>query len=67
MKIELLACLGCWRIIDNFAYPPLCTVCGSKRTKAVGPSKFNILRWFLSAPKHVMKLILQDIREKCHE
>lgn len=64
MIIELMACMGCQRIVDQFTFPASCPRCMSKFHKAVNPSKWVIFKWFLAHPKHVLKLIIEDIREK---
>lgn len=62
--IELLSCLGCQRIVDQWTMLRGCERCGGKLFRQVRPSSFLILCWFLNEPKHVLKLILRDIREK---
>ncbi len=64
MIIELLKCQGCWRVIDQFTIGFGCESCFTKFFKPIGPSKFNIFRWFLSNPKHVIRLYLEAFKEK---
>lgn len=63
MVIEILACMGCSRTVDQFTMCYGCVECGGKLFKAIKPTKFRLLCWFFNDPKHVWKLILQDIRE----
>ena len=67
--IELLGCLGCQRIIDNIIFRNqwFCSSCNGKYFKPVAPSKWTLIKWFIGNPKHVMKLLLLDIREKYSE
>jgi len=65
--IELMACMGCQIIIDQNIFPIRCPKCGSRFYKAIQPTKITILRWFLNNPKHVLKLVYQDIKDKFHE
>jgi hypothetical protein len=67
MKIELLKCMSCWRVVDQFTTGAGCEGCFGKFFKQAGPSKFNILRWFLSNPKHVLKLVITDLVEKAND
>lgn len=65
--IELLSCIACSRIVDQWTMGPSCTLCGTNRYRKVNPSWFTILCWIWNHPKHVAKLVVQDIKEKCHE
>lgn len=62
MIIELMACTGCQRIIDQFTFPARCPRCGGRFHKAVRPTYWTICRWFFTHPKHVINLVIQDIR-----
>ena len=61
MVIELFKCKDCWRVVDQFL-PPNCP-CMSKWSVRVNPTKFNLIKWFLANPKHVIKLLVQDFHE----
>lgn len=63
-KIELLSCLGCQRIVDQFTFPAQCPRCMGNFHKQVAPSKLIIFKWFITQPKHVIKLYIQDIKER---
>ena len=65
--IELLSCMGCGRIIDHLNFKDRCPRCCSRFSKAIGPSFLILVRWFLTSPKHVFNLIIQDLREKLSE
>ncbi len=67
MRIELLKCMGCWRVVDQYTTGFGCTTCFGKFFKAAGPSWFNIFRWFLSNPKHAIKVIVLDLKGKDYE
>lgn len=67
MIIELFSCMGCGTILDQFTSIKGCPKCFTKFVKPVYPTKWVIFKWFLGHPKHVIKLILQDIREKYYE
>ncbi len=60
MKIELTKCKSCWKILDQYLYPPICS-CGSRWSTAVNPTKYNLIKWFLGNPKHVINLIKDDL------
>lgn len=62
MIVELMGCTGCWRVYDQYAFPPRCA-CTAKYFRQIGAIKFNILRWFLTSPVHVVKLLIKDLRE----
>lgn len=62
--IEILSCLGCQRIHDNLTFQPRCPRCNTQYFKRVEPSKWILFKWFITQPKHVIKLLIQDIREK---
>ncbi len=62
--VDILSCIGCGRIVDQWTMVPFCKRCGTNRFKLINPSAFTVLCWFLNEPKHVFKLILQDILEK---
>ena len=62
--IELLSCMGCQRIVDQYTFPPQCPRCKSKFHKQVHPTKWLIFKWFITQPKHVSKLFIDDIRER---
>lgn len=64
MIIELLACLGCGRTVDHLTMFPNCKRCGSKHFRAIGPSPYILLCWFINNPKHVIKLFIEDLKEK---
>lgn len=69
MLVRLFKCDGCWRITDNFATEDGTWVvckCGRNKIWQVNPTKLNLILWFLTNLRKVSKLILQDIREKCH-
>lgn len=66
MKIELVVCKDCWKVMDQYQYPPICP-CGSKFSRAVNATKFNLIKWFLTNPKHVLKLIILDLQGKDYE
>ncbi len=66
MLISLYRCDGCWRITDNFQTSDGTWVrcgCGSKIMWTTNPTKFNLLKWILSNPKYIFKLIIQDWKE----
>lgn len=65
--IEILSCYGCQRIVDQFTMGTKCPRCHSKYFKTVHPSKWILFKWFIYNPKHVLKLIATDIREKYYE
>lgn len=67
MTIELMACKGCWRVVDQYNFGFGCDACGHKLFRAVGASKWNLFRWFMSDPKHVSKVIILDLRGKEYE
>lgn len=64
--ILLMACMGCQRVVDQFNFPIHCPRCGGRFYKQIKPSRFNIFRWVITSPKHVLTLIFHDIREKYH-
>lgn len=64
--IEILSCTTCSRIVDQYTMAPRCKRCGTNRFRAVNPSAYILACWFFNNPKHVLKLIAQDIREKYH-
>lgn len=64
MLIELMSCRGCQRVVDQFSFPIRCPRCGSGYFAAVNPSKWILVRWFLSNPKHVLRLVLKDLKER---
>lgn len=64
--IELMSCTGCGRIIDQICMPKQCK-CGVRFFKAVGPDWIILFKWFINNPKHVVKLIIKDIKEKLHD
>lgn len=61
--IELMSCTGCGRIIDQIWMPSQCK-CGVRFFKAVGPTKWVLIKWFLNNPKHVVKLVIADWKER---
>lgn len=65
--IELLSCCGCQRIIDHTIFTSNCKRCHSKFFRTIGPSWWILVKWFVFNPKHVIKLLIQDIREKYHD
>lgn len=67
MIIELLKCNGCWRVWDNYHYGFGCEGCYSKLSRRVNPTKFNLIKWFLTNPKHVTKLVILDLMGKDYE
>ncbi len=67
MKIELLKCMGCWRVVDQYTTFTGCSSCFTKFFKQVGPSTFNKMRWFLSNPKHAIKCVRLDLKGKDYE
>ncbi len=62
--IELLACMGCTRIEDQFTYGPRCIHCNGRYHKAVSATKWTIARWFFTHPKHATKLFIRDLWER---
>ncbi len=64
MRIELLKCISCWRVVDQYTTGSGCTGCFGKFFKQAGPSWFNVFRWFVSNPKHVLQLLWKDIRHE---
>lgn len=62
--IELLACIGCSRTVDQWTMLGGCKECGGKLFKQIRPTKFRLLCWFLNEPKHVARIIWKDICEK---
>jgi len=64
--IELMACMGCQRVVDQYTFPANCPKCNSRFHKKIKPAKSIILKWVLTHPLHVTKLFIQDIREKYH-
>jgi hypothetical protein len=65
--IELLSCVCCGRIVDQWTMIPECKRCKTNRFRAIQPTRFAIFRWFLNEPRHVFKLLWQDLKEKLHE
>lgn len=65
--IELLECLGCGKVFDQWSMISHALRCKRNRFAAIAPTTYNKLRWFIYSPKHVLSLILQDIREKIYE
>lgn len=63
MIIELLKCQGCWRIVDQYTMYDGCTGCYTKLFRPTRPTKFNILRWILSNPKHAFKIFIGGSHE----
>ena len=61
MVIQLLACIGCNRIVDQWTMCKGCEDCNGKLFKVVKPTPFRKVCWFANAPKHVLKLIWADI------
>lgn len=64
MEIEILACIGCGRTVDQWTMCAGCSECGGKLFKQIAPTKFRLLCWFVNNPKHVINLFIQDLREK---
>lgn len=62
--IEILSCVVCSRVVDQWTMIPKCKRCGMNRFKQIAPTKWAIIQWFISEPKHVIKLLIQDLREK---
>lgn len=65
--IELLGCMGCWRVLDQYTFIARCKGCNSKFVKDIAPIFYNKFRWFLTNPRHVTKLYYQDFREKLRD
>ncbi len=65
--IFLMSCIACGKIVDQWTMIPNCDRCGTNRFKQVQPTAFIKLCWFVNYPRHVAKLLLQDLREKRHE
>lgn len=65
--IDILSCTACARTVDQWTMLPKCKRCGGKVFKLVQPTKWVLLCWFLNEPRHVVRLIIQDLREKWDE
>ncbi len=63
-NIDILSCIGCGRIVDQWMMLPKCEVCKGIRFRLVAPTKFNLLCWFINNPKHVIKLFIKDLKER---
>lgn len=65
--VELLSCMGCQRIVDQWTMLGRCKRCGGHFYKQVRPTWYIKLCWFLNEPKHVAKMYWQDFRERQNE
>lgn len=61
--IDILSCITCGRIADQWTMLPCCAVCRGIRFRLVAPTKFNLLCWFINNPRHVIKLFIKSLRE----
>lgn len=62
--IELLECLGCGCVYDQWSMIPHAFRCKRNRFAAIMPTRMNRLKWFLNEPIHVLRLYIQDVKEK---
>lgn len=62
--IEILACIGCSRTVDQWTMCRGCDECGGRLFKQIKPTKWRLWCWFWNNPKHVMSLVWKDICEK---
>lgn len=65
--IDILACVTCGRVVDQWTMIPKCKRCGTNRFRLIKPTYWAVFKWFINEPKHVIQLILQDIKEKLYD
>ncbi len=63
--IELLRCIACHKILDQWTMVDHAVhVCKVNRFVQVKPGLWHKLCWFLGEPKHVFGLLKKDFMEK---
>ena len=65
--VELLSCLGCGRIYDQWSMIPHALRCKRNRFAEITPTWRNKLYWLLNNPRHVIALYIKDFRESFSE